>query len=106
MRCHHQEIHVIDDRFVGEQLALFIGRTAELAEHVLRVAVATLGHLAAEIVDQEFSPRDAARHLGPRDRHADDADRRLHHIDKGLVDAIRLGAPGDAEKRACGKIER
>src|SRR3546814_5405885 len=49
---------------------------------------------------------DPAPHRGKGQGHADDADRRLHHVDERLVDLFRLRSPGDAEEAGRGQVER
>src|SRR3546814_4558816 len=67
---------------------------------------AAFGHHRGKIIDQELAARNAAPHRGEGQRHADHADRRLHHVDERLVDPFRLRAPGDTEEAGRGKIER
>ena len=97
---------MIDDFTVRQQCALFGRRAAELTEHILRVAGAPLWHFLAEIFEQEFAPSNTAPHRSARHRHADDPDRRLHHIDKCLVDLVGFWPPRQAKERCCSEIER
>ena len=76
MRRHHQEVHVIDDRLIGHQLAVVVLGVAELREEVVALDAAALGDFASEKSAHELVALEAAAHRGARQRHADDADRR------------------------------
>src|SRR3546814_3054288 len=85
------------DRLDAHIVAVVVARAAYLAEHVLAAALAPFGDHLAEIVDQKGAPLRAAPHRGEGQRHAHDADRRLHHIAEGLVDLVRLRPPPDPQ---------
>src|SRR3546814_10648265 len=99
-------MHSIDDRLDRQIVAALVLRLTDLRENVLARRRAALGHHLREIVDEIFAARDAAAHRGKGHRHADDADRRLHHVDEGLVDLLRLRPPWNAEKARRGEVER
>src|SRR3546814_513374 len=106
VRRHHQEVHMVDDRLDRHIFAVVVARAAYLAEHVLAAALAPFGDHLAEIVDQKGASLRAAPHRGEGQRHAHDADRRLHHVDERLVDLVRLRPPRNAEEARRGEVER
>ena len=106
MRRHHQEVHMVDDFTIGHILPVVAGGAAELAEHILPVGVATAFlNLRTEIIDQVVTPGNAAPHLCEGQRTTDRRDRCRNHVDKGLVDAVRLGPQRHAKEGVGSNIE-
>ena len=107
VRRHHQEIHVVDDRFDAHQAAVFEFGGGELAEHVLPASLgpAAFG-LAGEIVDEEGAAIDALLHLREGQRAAHRRDRGLDHVDEGLIDPVRFRPERQADETVRRQIER
>ena len=107
MRGHHEEIHMVDHLVDRHQAAILVLCRSKLAEHVLPAAFgAAAMRFPGEIVDQKGAPVDALLHLSKGQRFAHRGDARLHHVDEGTIDPLRLGSPGDADETVCREIER
>src|SRR3546814_2513373 len=89
---------MVDDRLARQIIACLILCLSDLGEDILARPGAAFGHHRGKIIDQELAARNAAPHRGEGQRHADHADRRLHHVDERLVYPFRLRAPGDTEE--------
>ena len=106
MRCHHQEVHVIDDGIDRQILAVIVLGLTELGENILPIAGPPHWHHRRKIADEEIAPRHPAPHRRARQRTAHHPDARLHHIDKRLIDLLGIRSPRQTEKAGRGEIER
>ncbi len=106
MRRHHQKDHVVDHILIAEAMAIVVLRHAELAEQIRAGVTAALSHSGTEKRFQLLARFQPSTPTAAGYRITNQRRTRLHALDKGSIDLIRLRPQLFAHEHFGGNIKR